>query len=442
MIESAAKFSGVRLAKTLPIDKLIAKVIEVREKKGEAEGLEQFDDDVIDPPILSGGSVGGSTSITASTDADHHGQTNTSRSNTGTNHESYISVTQDIIKAHLVKSFMKTLKGQAREHCQMGHKLELPIGKAWMSDWNKTPFDGFQVVSLHKVGLVSKKDQPWAKDSIDFIAFVFNASISEVELWGIEIKSRQTNQTINKEREYMRKIHRNKYELINADKALRYIPAPDERYQLLHHAYVYGFKRVALIVGRKDSKVISGTVVNYDSSLRESYGRVIEKIKDISLNWAYDFTNKLIPDDVLSIAKDVKTINGEETLYGALKLWKTMFDNTSMLPRPTLKRIIPRTHAQWNSTKGGSDTITKLVDDCFIHPPRIYTNFESVAVGRCISNLFATVLKLFHVTSASHSLDTYASMLHYRNAASHRATFKRLLLMSHDQFKKEGEDNK
>jgi hypothetical protein len=140
----------------------------------------------------------------------------------------------------------------------------------------------------------------------------------------------------------MRQIHRKKYELINANQALRYVPAADERYQLLHHAYVYGLKRVALIVGRKDSKVLSGTIINYDCLLRESYGKVIEKIKNISLLWAYN-GSKVIPDDVLSIAKDIKVINVEETLYGTLKLWKKMYSDPSILPRPTLQRIIPTT---------------------------------------------------------------------------------------------------
>jgi hypothetical protein len=44
---------------------------------------------------------------------------------------------------------------------------------------------------------VSKVNEPWAKDSIYFIAFVSNESTSEIELWGVEIKSRQTHQTRN-----------------------------------------------------------------------------------------------------------------------------------------------------------------------------------------------------------------------------------------------------
>ena len=76
------------------------------------------------------------------------------------------------------------------------------------------------------------------------------------------------------------------------------------------------------------------------------------------------------------------TVNCKEVLYSSVKLWKRMFDNTSILPRPTLSRIIPRSHAKWNTGKPGSDTITKIVDDCSFIPPKEYTNYESKASGR------------------------------------------------------------
>lgn len=46
-------------------------------------------------------------------------------------------VFDELIEAVLKRSFMKHLKGQAREHCQMGHKLELPIGRDFMRDANE-----------------------------------------------------------------------------------------------------------------------------------------------------------------------------------------------------------------------------------------------------------------------------------------------------------------
>ena len=203
------------------------------------------------------------------------------------------------------------------------------------------------------------------------MAFVFNEEENSVELWGVEIKSRQTNDTINKEREFNKKKRRKKHMRIGWREATHYLLKPDERYQLLHHAYVYGLERVALVVGTKSGKVVSGTVINFSFDLHESYEKVIDTLKNKALLWAYQPVTT-IPNDVIQAAQNVPMINGTEALYGALKLWQTMFpqDDLSHLPRPALQRILPSTHAQWNATKGGSDTVTKIVDDCFLNPPR------------------------------------------------------------------------
>ena len=362
-------------------------------------------------------------------------------SNSATRNE----VTFELIKSVLQRSFMRPLKGKQKEYCSMGHTLELPIAKDWMNDINvkkMLPSNlKFKVVSLHKVGLVGKKNSPWAKDSVDFIAFIYNEETYLVEVWGVEIKSRQTVVTVSKEKEHMRRLQRSKHERINASDVEKYVHSKDERWQLLHHAFVFGFERVALVIGNKNGKVISGRIIDYNEDLLNSYGNVIDELKNIALYWAYDTTseNVIIPNTVLDIADEIPTINGKESLYGALKLWKTMFDDTSILPRPTLQRILPATHAQWNCKKGGSDTVTKIVDDCFIKPPRQHTNFESVAVGRCISNLHAAVFKLFQICSSKSDINKYPSMQHYRNAAAQRISYKKYLRRCHAILKEEVE---
>ena len=80
---------------------------------------------------------------------------------------------------------------------------------------------------------------------------------------------------------------------------------------------MYGFDRIALIVGNHGGKVISGTVIDYDENLRDDYGRVLKKLKDIALLWAYDSpVITTIPDNVIDISEQILTINGKETLYG------------------------------------------------------------------------------------------------------------------------------
>jgi len=173
--------------------------------------------------------------------------------------------------------------------------------------------------------------------------------------------------------------------------------------------------------------------------LLDAYREVVKKLIDDTLNWAYDHNescNIVIPNNVIDICKDISTINGKEALYGTVKLWKHMYSDPSILPRPVITRIIPKSHAQWNATKGGSDTITKLVDDCHVKPPKFYTNFEVVASMRSYSNLCATILRLFQVISAKPDLSqAYPSLQHYRNAASHRCTYKKMLRMIYSSFK-------
>ncbi len=341
-------------------------------------------------------------------------------------------ITVAIVSAILERSFMKPLTGEKREHCRNGHKVELPIALDMMRDINtKEKLKGFKIVSLHRVGLIGKKGEPYVKDSIDFIVFVHNETLDDLELWGLEVKSRQADTTINKEKDFFKKLRRPKYMEIPSDQVHKHLHDPGERYQCLHHAYAYEFDRVAHVVANSSGKVISGTIINYNEETRNSYGKVLKKIKEMALDWAYDvedIAGLKIPDHIVRKSKEIKTINGKETIYGAVKLWLRMFANPSILPYPILQRIIPAYHAQWNATKGGSDTVTKLMDDCFGKPPRIYTNHESTGFARIFSIYCVAILKLMHVTSAGYNIRLkYISMQHYRNAASHRMTYKKVL---------------
>ena len=272
--------------------------------------------------------------------------------------------------------------------------------------------------------------------------------LDSLELWGIEIKSRQSVATVNAEKENNRILRRKKYEEINCEDVHKYVQKVSERFQLLHHAYVYGLKKVALVVGTKAGKILSGTLVNYSNNLLGGYGNVAKKLKEDALSWAYtneESKNIIIPDDVIAIAKTIPAVNGKEALYGTLKLWKQMYANLSILPWPTLKRIIPRAHAKWNANKGGSDSITKIVDDCFVSPPKAHTNYESVAVACCFSNLIVALLRIYQITSSKKDIrKKYKSIYHFRDAASKQCTFKKALRHMHRYFKeeiKESENN-
>lgn len=307
-------------------------------------------------------------------------------------------------------------------------------------------FGDYRVVALHKVGLVGKKGARWAKDSLDFLGFICkNGDLDSLELVGIEIKSRQSSSTVNAENDNVDRVRRGKkYLEFESKNVFQNIKKASERYQLLHHAYVYGFNKIFQVVGTKGAKVLSCSLINYENDLLNSYGKVMEKLKDDTLHWAYDSydvdeaKNIVIPDDVIALSKKIKTINGKEGLYSAVKLWKFMFDDLSILPRPALKRIIPRSHAKWNANKGGSDAITKIVDNCYVRPPTAHTNYETTAVSRCFSNLTAAFLRIYQCTSAKPNIHhSYKSLPHFKDAASKRMTHQKALRYIYRHLKAE-----
>ena len=98
------------------------------------------------------------------------------------------------------------------------------------------------------------------------------------------------------------------------------------------------------------------------------------------------------------------------------------------LPLPSLLRVIPIYCAYWNQVKGGSDTTTKLMDDCYLYPPRQHTNAQSIAVARCISLLLVFVHRHIQIFSSKKCYADYASLGRFRNAASQRSTYYETLL--------------
>ena len=404
-------------------------LVDILVELGQQERADNNSDDSDNPPAPN--------NTTADT------QNNGRRGQRSNNNPTTQPVLDEVIQAVMKKSFMKHLKGEAREHCQLGHKLELPIGRDFMRLVNeKNKLGRVRIISLHKVGIVSKKNCPWSKDSIDFIACILDED-ETLQLWGVEIKSRQTTSTITEEKEYMRRLRRNKFDKINSTDAAKFIRKRDERFQLLHHAYVYDFAKVVHVVGDNSGKVINATIVDYDPSLLSAYGDVITTLKDEVLFWAYDDTTDasdiVIPQNIVDICVELPNVNCVEALYSTVKLWKRMFHDTDILPLPSLQRIIPRSHAKWNAGKPGSDTITKIVDDCVFTPPKLYTNFESRASGRCFSNLCASILRLFQIASSNHQNfeNKYPTLRHYLDAASHRFTYKKVLRILYSNFKEE-----
>ena len=354
-----------------------------------------------------------------------------------------LSANQKVIQTILKHSFMPHQKGKLREYCSRGHQLELPILIKWIAETKKISFPSHICIKqAFTAGLVEKKNCPWAKDSVDFLMLVEDDLFQddEVEVWGVEIKSRVTVNTATEEEDHMMNLDRPKHVEINYDQVHDYLPRDCERYQILHHAYVYDLHKVVLIVGDDHSEIIQSTIVKFPREIRDQYGYVLAKVKDMGLYWVYNDTSNIdeIPEEVLSIADDLKCLNGREALLSAFYLWKRIMSMS--LPLPVLLRIIPIYCAYWNQVKSLSDTSTLFMEECKIVVPTVYTNASTIAASRIIQLLFVTVHRLCHIVSSKDTNDNYGTLERYRNAASKRSSFPQRLAMMKDYFERQIEN--
>jgi hypothetical protein len=147
-----------------------------------------------------------------------------------------------------------------------------------------------------------------------------------------------------------------------------HIDSLHELVQILHHAYVYDFRFILLLIGDSTSAIISGIWVKFDDAIKESYGALLRLVYERCLKWAYDPT---VDMPVANIKKILPQINKDldfESFQGHFALWKYVSKRIKG-PLPRLYRIIPLVFSTWNSLKGGSDTVTKLLWEAHTQVP-------------------------------------------------------------------------
>ena len=366
----------------------------------------------------------------------------------GVEPEEELDARSESIISILKKSFLPHQKGVNREHCSLGHRLEIPIVKAFIQvvKGSESPHPGLTIQGAYTAGLAARKGAVYAKDSIDFLLTVSDPSsvTSQTKVWGFEAKGRVTAASAADEEHYLQQLA-DPHLRMNDEEVHKFVRKEGERFQVLQHAYVYNLDTVVLAISDRQSELIQSAIIDYSTDLRMHHGNVLRNLKDISLQWIYsalpapDAPNSSrrrvvpIPQDILNASKHVKTINGEDTLQGTANLWLSM----CMLPKPfpSFRRLIPAIYAFWNAVKSGSDTTTKLMDDCSIQIPKCHMNAETVAITRLVQ--FVNVLnhRLIQAFSANPDLQ-YPSLTHYRNAASQRQTYHSSLIKAASVFRK------
>ena len=244
----------------------------------------------------------------------------------GTNHEQ--EAKDSATKAILQKSFLPHQKGKAREHCSLGHRLELPILNSWLSivDQEDEYAPGIEVKGAYTAGLAAKKGAEFAKDSIDFIITIKdNDNGGLVKAWGFEAKGRVTAATAAEEELNLHYLNNPHVRIQDIDVHWE-VANEGERFQLLQHAYVYDLDTVVLAISDNMSSLIRSSIVDFTFELKDHFGNVLKVLKDISLSWAYPTSAQQqqvntstynqrqqkilhIPERIFRIADEIKTIN-------------------------------------------------------------------------------------------------------------------------------------
>lgn len=132
---------------------------------------------------------------------------------------------------------------------------------------------------------------------------IVNVENQELKKYGFEGKGRVTDRTAQMEDDYVMDRARDVHIQIDSMVVYKNIASPKERWQILHHAYVYDYDKVFHAVGDSQGELIESTIVTFDDDIMLHYKRVLEDLTNISLQWAY--YNTTSPVDIPQEIKDV-----------------------------------------------------------------------------------------------------------------------------------------
>ncbi|CAB9497204.1 unknown protein [Seminavis robusta] len=337
--------------------------------------------------------------------------------------------------------YLEPLSAVATKYTRRGHQLECHIMRDCLKehavDATESPL---KLTAACSAPLVMSRSHNFARDSIDFIAMVADGT-----LIGVEIKARLGKKKDQQETQHVDQIRRLlgqdrtprqrrvKYFEVDASSAeyATMVGNKHEAVQVLHHAFVYGFDCILLLVGDTCGEVMYGVFITVSAALREAYGHVLSDIYNNTLSWIHDRNEETKPiDEQLKAVLDQIVVNAaaidNHSFRMDLALWRDVDRNIDK-PIPRLARVIPLVFSFWNAIKGGSDATTNLLWHCNYSVPS--KENQSIAVARMLSLSAVHVHRLLQLSTAKEDLSFYPSLKRYRDSASERRPFKKSLNM-------------
>lgn len=367
----------------------------------------------------------------------------------GSASEPQLTKKQRLLKTFVQSTYMSKLEGEAKSNTRRGLDLEKPLARQLKQDSDH----GLTIFKVHEIAaapLVNRTgiDIPSVNSSADFVLSVSPPDApEEKEVAILEVKARvvsSTEQRANLDLGIARlrqqkggiQDRNQKYYQVRADDDLfpYFVTERQEALQILHLVYNYNAKYVCLLIGDTYSKIIAGIWTAVDEVLKRAWGEVLKDMHDLSIGFLYrdpdDITfmftdeEKEILEPVLAHIKFGTESLDMHSFEQAVKVWRLvrlMWPS----PLPPLSRLIPLLLAYWNATKGGSDTITKLIWHAMYSPPSKLA--QAHAVARMLLLVCTVLHRSHHIATAKVGLP-YKSLQHFRNANNARSSFFQTLI--------------
>ena len=308
------------------------------------------------------------------------------------------SLRDAIISGAVSKAFLRSLEGGAKLAAKLGHQNEPNYIKQYFEDSKEGRVPDVKVCDVMRCGLATKQGSPFIRDSVDAIAFEQREPCGDdMEDWDtisshlVECKCRSGSGSDGTLREaqriqkraaalkggsahadiasghavYLRVSSRDQTELAEL------IPSEAERIQLLHHAYTYNRDTVAYLVGDPRGNVLFGLIITFESELMESYGEALQFLYENGLNLFYSDSIDELPLDliegILLSTPKLKSKFQLNDFMTSFFIWRELLpgnQDSHKFPIPACDMLLPYEHSLWNSSKGGSDTVTRFTWNC------------------------------------------------------------------------------
>eukprot|EP00956_Cyclotella_meneghiniana_P031813 scaffold85070_cov113-Cyclotella_meneghiniana.AAC.1 len=335
-----------------------------------------------------------------------------------------------IIAGAIKKAFLKPLEGNDKNATRLGHQNEPKYIKQFYEDSQQEGLvPGVTLLDVYACGLAMKLGKPYVRSSADAIAveekawneisLTISDEVDDLKSHPVECKCRselgydgslEAAKRIAKKMAVANGLESQRrcamgdsvYCAVNANdhySLTKYIPDKSERIQILHHAYTYSANQTTFLVGGPEGNIIYGVVVTFEDELLESYGKTLDYLYQNGLKTFYedkveDLPMNYIESILLGDEKLKKKYTIDDFMFSLL-MWRQIQPVHSnhkapKFPIPPCDMVVPLDCSLWNSSKGGSDTVTRFAWNCKIIVP-IRTP-QTVVVAR----FFALYSVLYH----------------------------------------------